>query len=80
MENRSIEDENENIIKGSEVIKYLVHKIPAVEKFSWLIEKESSQKAMDVFYDKVNEVRKKIKKSKGCTDCGKRRSAKGQCK
>jgi len=65
------------IIKGSEVIKYLIEHIPSVSKFAWLIEPESAQKAMDVFYNKVNEVRKTIKKSKGCTNCGKRRSHKG---
>ena len=68
---------DDQILKGSEVIKYLVEQIPSVSKFAWLIEPESAQKAMDVFYNKVNEVRKTIKKSKGCTNCGKRRSHKG---
>lgn len=65
------------VLKGSEVIQHLIEEIPSVQKFSWLIEPESAQKALDVFYNKVNEVRKTIKKSKGCTNCGKRRSHKG---
>jgi predicted DCC family thiol-disulfide oxidoreductase YuxK len=66
-------DEGRKILKGSEAIKFLVQEIPSVSKFSWLIESNSAQKAMDVFYGKVNEIRK-VKNSKGCTNCGKRRS------
>ena len=65
--------EDKKILKGPEVIKFLTKEIPSVSKFSWLIESESAKKAMDVFYNKINEVRKS-KKTKGCTTCGKRRS------
>lgn len=74
-----INAENE-ILKGGDVIKFLVKEIPAVSKFAWLLEPESASKAMDVFYSKVNEVRKQIKKSKGCNNCGKRRSHKENSK
>jgi predicted DCC family thiol-disulfide oxidoreductase YuxK len=68
-------DKNKNIFKGPDVIKFLVKEVPTVSKFSWLIENDSAQKAIDVFYGKINEIRK-TKKTNGCTDCGKRRSKK----
>lgn len=61
--------ENKEIIKGSEVLEYLISEIPSVEKFAWLLESERSKQAVDAFYKKINEVRKIIKK-KGCTGCG----------
>lgn len=62
------------IVKGGEVIKFLVNEIPSVKKFAWLLEPESAQNAMDAFYDRVNKARKIAKKIKGCTTCGQRRS------
>jgi len=64
---------DKKILKGPEVIKFLTKEIPSVSKFSWLLESESAQKAMDIFYNKVNGLRK-TKKSKGCPNCGTRRS------
>lgn len=58
------------ILKGTEVIEYLISFYPGVKKFSWLVENESAKKAANIFYDKVNEIRKKIKED--CRDCGKR--------
>jgi predicted DCC family thiol-disulfide oxidoreductase YuxK len=66
--------EDKSIVKGAEVISYLVHSIPAVKKFAWLLEPESAQNAMNAFYNKVNQARKVQKKHKGCTNCGQRRS------
>jgi predicted DCC family thiol-disulfide oxidoreductase YuxK len=66
-------DKHRRILKGSEAIQFLIHEIPSVSKFSWLIESQSAKKAMDAFYGKVNEIRK-TKKNSGCTNCGKRRS------
>lgn len=53
---------------GSEVIEFLVKLIPGVSKFSWLLESESSKKAMDLFYGKLNDIRR-MKKRK-CYTCG----------
>ena len=56
------------ILKGPEVIEYLLGIIPAVKKLSWLLESEQGKKAIDFFYSKVNELRdKKI----GCSSCKK---------
>ena len=61
------------ILKGSEAIKELVSIIPTAAKFSWLIESNSAQKAVDAFYSKVNDIRKN-KRESGCSGCGRRRS------
>lgn len=62
--------EKDQVLKGGEVVEYLIKKIPGVEKFSWLLDPESTQKAADAFYKKVNDVRKYIKKH-GCKSCNK---------
>tara|TARA_Y100000782_G_scaffold115631_1_gene163109 strand:+ start:137538 stop:137819 length:282 start_codon:yes stop_codon:yes gene_type:complete len=58
-------------IGGAEVIEYLVSMFPGVQKFAWLVESESGKKAVSYFYDKVNELREKVKKD--CPGCGKER-------
>jgi predicted DCC family thiol-disulfide oxidoreductase YuxK len=63
-----ITEENQ-VLVGGEVIEFLINEIPAVKKFAWLIEPESSKKVVNAFYKQVNEVRKRVKKS-GCTGCG----------
>ena len=65
-------DEDGKVHKGGEVIKYLALKIPGVSKLSWLIESDSTQKAMDAFYEKVNSVRKSNQEKRNCTSCGRR--------
>lgn len=59
----------DEIYRGPEVIEYLLKEIPAVEKFAWLLDSDKSKDAMNAFYNKLNEVRKIIKR-KGCTGCG----------
>lgn len=65
-------DAEGNIIRGSQVVEFLVETLPAVKKFAWLIDNESSKKAIDAFYNKVNDIRKNIKKN-GCAGCGQTR-------
>lgn len=60
----------ELVIKGPEAVKYIISKYSAVKKFSWLIESESGQKAINSFYSKVNQLRKDYKKN--CPNCNKR--------
>lgn len=60
-------DANGNILKGPEVVEFLVSFYPGVKRFSWLIESESGKKAVDFFYDKVNQIRKNLKDD--CPDC-----------
>lgn len=59
----------DEVLKGGQVVSYLVKMIPAVEKFAWLINPESSKKASEAFYKKINDVRKFVKKH-GCKGCG----------
>lgn len=59
--------EEGDILQAGDVITYLVKRTPGVKKFAWLIEKESSQTAIDAFYGKVKEMRDKKRKS--CRTC-----------
>ena len=71
-------DEKGQILKGPEVVEYLVSFYPGVKHFSWLIESESGKKAVDFFYDKVSQIRKNLKDD--CPDCrskGRRSARKG---
>lgn len=50
-------DENNKIHQGPEVIEYLVKYFPGISKISWLIETDMGKKAIDFFYQKVNDIR-----------------------
>lgn len=58
---------DDQVLKGSEVVEYLVSLIPGVKKISWLIESEASKGAMNLFYKKLNSIRQK--KKQGCRTC-----------
>lgn len=62
---------NGHVYRGSEVIEFLVGFYPKVKTFAWLVESESGKKAANFFYDKVNELRKKMKSN--CAGCAKKR-------
>jgi predicted DCC family thiol-disulfide oxidoreductase YuxK len=57
----------DRILKGSEVIEYLVLKMPGVKKLSWLIESNAGKSAVNSFYKKLNTMRLNMKK--GCRTC-----------
>ncbi len=63
-----LKSENE-VIRGGEALSFIISKYDGVKKFSWLIETESGQKAINTFYDRVNHMRKKFKKN--CPGCNK---------
>lgn len=50
-------DEKGVIHKGPEVIEYLLKFFPSVSKFAWLLDNEMGKKAIDFFYQKVNDIR-----------------------
>jgi len=50
-------DENGNIHKGGEVIRYLAKTIPYISRLAWLLDNEAGKKATDLFYQAVNKVR-----------------------
>lgn len=62
--------EEKLILKGHEVVEYLIRILPAVKKFSWLLDSDQSKKAIEFFYNKVNEIKHK---SKGCSGCKNKR-------
>lgn len=67
-------DEDEQVLKGSEAILWLSSRLPLVKKFSWLIESEKGQKAVDLFYTVANKYRETLaKRCPECTKSGKKR-------
>lgn len=60
--------DDKKIYKGSEVVEQLVLSFPQVKKFAWLIESDSSRKAMKSFYRKINDMR--VMKKANCYSCG----------
>ena len=59
--------EEKKIIKGSEVVEYLIHFYPGISKFAWLIENQVGKKAVDIFYEVVNRYRQSnLNDCKGC--------------
>jgi predicted DCC family thiol-disulfide oxidoreductase YuxK len=62
-------DETGQIHKGHEVIKYLVKFYPGVSRLGWLLETRAGDKATQMFYKTMNDMRARL--SKGCTNCDK---------
>jgi predicted DCC family thiol-disulfide oxidoreductase YuxK len=50
--------ENEEVLVGAEVIDYLIKILPGVSRLSWLLDYDVSQKALNVFYNTVDKIRK----------------------
>jgi predicted DCC family thiol-disulfide oxidoreductase YuxK len=57
------------IIKGSDVITFLLEQFPGVKHFAWLIESEMGQKAVAFFNDTVEQYRKAMVNQ--CGGCNK---------
>jgi predicted DCC family thiol-disulfide oxidoreductase YuxK len=57
--------ENLEILKGPEVLEYLLQNMPWCQPFLWLIESENGKKALNYFYQKSDMLREKLKR-----DCG----------
>lgn len=62
-------DENDKILRGPEVVEYLIKFYPQVSKLAWLVETDVGKKAVKFFYDKVNEL--KQSKISPCSECKK---------
>ncbi len=62
--------EDQKILKGPEVVDYLVETLPGVSKLAWLLDNEQGKKVKDFFYQKVEELRElTVKKNEGCDQC-----------
>ncbi|MCO4793143.1 MAG: DUF393 domain-containing protein [Bacteriovoracaceae bacterium] len=60
-------DENGNILRGEEVIEYLISQFPGVKKFSWLLESGMGQKAVEYFNSITKMTRETLRKR--CSTC-----------
>jgi glyoxylase-like metal-dependent hydrolase (beta-lactamase superfamily II) len=62
-------DENGKVHKGPEVIQYLAHFFPTISKLAWMLETDVGKKALDFFYQKVNDIRNsQINSCEKCKD------------
>jgi predicted DCC family thiol-disulfide oxidoreductase YuxK len=59
------------VLKGPEVVDYLVRTLPGVSKLAWLLDTDQGSKVKDFFYQKVEELRELSKKSDDCGSCPK---------
>lgn len=63
-------DENQKITKGSEVIVSLMKHYPTVSRLTWMLETDVGKKALDFFYQKVNDIRNSLVEEP-CNQCKK---------
>lgn len=62
-------DQNHKILKGVEVITFLLEQFPGVEKFAWLLESNMGQKALGFFNKIIESYREELQKD--CPSCNK---------
>ena len=63
-------DPEGNVFRGGEVMSFLVKLFPGADKFAWLLDSESSKRAFDSFYDRLNNIRNLNRD--GCPKCKKK--------
>ena len=52
--------DEDNVLKGPEVLEHLIKLNPAIKKISWLIDSNAGQKAMNIFYNSANLYRESL--------------------
>lgn len=61
---------DKKILKGPEVVDYLVETLPGVSKLAWLLDNEQGKRVKNFFYEKVEELRElSNKKDSDCNQC-----------
>lgn len=61
---------DKRILKGPEVVDYLVETLPGVSKLAWLLDSDQGKKVKNYFYEKVEELRELTnKKQSECEQC-----------
>lgn|GEM_PF-636676 len=60
------------VIHGAEVLTFLIDKNPKIKKFSWLIDSDMGQKAVNTFYSSVNSLRSHLRSH--CSKCKNKRA------
>lgn len=58
-----------DVIKGKEVVDYLLESTPMVSKLAWLLDNPAGDKVKSYFYDKVEELRTIVKEKQSCPSC-----------
>jgi predicted DCC family thiol-disulfide oxidoreductase YuxK len=59
-----------NVLKGVEVVDYLIKTLPGIARFSWLLESGQGENIKIYFYKKVEELRElSQKKDNNCKQC-----------
>lgn len=57
------------VIKGKEVVDYLLESTPMVSKLAWLLDNPAGDKVKSYFYEKVEELREIVKEKQSCPSC-----------
>lgn len=56
-----------NVHVGPDAFKAIIAAIPGAERFSWLMQQDSAKRALDVFYETSERLRRRLMKS--CPSC-----------
>jgi len=56
-----------SVLKGAEALSAIIEQIPGAARFSWLMQRDSAKKALEVFYDTSEKLRRRLMKS--CPSC-----------
>lgn len=59
------------VLKGPEVVDFLLLVLPGVSKLAWLLDNEQGTKVKHFFYQKVEELRELTTKKDSCGQCPK---------
>lgn len=57
------------VLKGKEVVDYLLETTPMVSKLAWLLDNPAGDQVKGFFYQKVEELRQIVKEKQNCPDC-----------
>src|SRR5690606_29768256 len=57
----------ERVLVGAEAISLIISTIPGAKRFSWLMEKDSAKKAINIFHETSDRLRRKLINS--CPSC-----------
>lgn len=52
---------------GADALAVIIEQIPGAERFSWLMQRDSAKKALEVFYNTSEKLRRRLMKS--CPSC-----------
>lgn len=62
-----IQKDDGELLKGADALGHIITLLPGAARFSWLMEKDSSKKAIDLFHSTSEKLRRRLLKS--CPSC-----------